>query len=222
MTSMTLATAPQFETAALKYVSFNWKVFPVYQIVSNKNSGETECSCLTWKRKNAKKLYGEDDVEPCQSPGKHGRDYSWKKRASDDPEQIKRWAAKNPRSNIGIATGDVSGIVVLDIDGAEGQASLDALTVEHGPLPATITVRTGSGGHHYYFKYPVGENVSNTASTIAPKIDTRANGGFVVAPHPITRAVGHTSSWPVAPRTILNRLKCPNGCLRSRRRRRRV
>ena len=103
-------------------------------------------------------------------------------RASDDPEQFKRWGAKNPRSNIGIATGDVSGIVVLDIDGAEGQASLDALTVEHGPLPATITVRTGSGGHHYYFKYPVGENVSNTASTIAPKIDTRANGGFVVAP----------------------------------------
>jgi Bifunctional DNA primase/polymerase, N-terminal len=51
--------------------------------------------------------------------------------------------------NVGIVTGAISGIFVLDVDGAEG---LDSLTA-FGPLPKTPTVKTGKGSH-YYFKYP--------------------------------------------------------------------
>src|SRR5690348_17878098 len=49
----------------------------------------------------------------------------------------KRW----PESNIGLATGEASGVVVLDIDGAEGEASLKAFTDVHGELPNTFSDR---------------------------------------------------------------------------------
>lgn len=176
---------PEFMPAALEYASRSLKVFPIYHIVQNATNGELECSCMTWQRKKAKrnkKLYGTDKTPTCASPGKHGRADSWKDRASDDPAQIARWSDEWPISNLGIATGETSGVFVLDLDGEEGKDNLAALEAEHGSLPVTVTVVTGSGGIHHYFKHPAGLALSNSASTVAPKIDIRANGGMVVAP----------------------------------------
>src|SRR5262245_45834731 len=74
---------------------------------------------------------------------------------SSDRSQIEAWWGKWPSANIGIATGAVSGIVVLDIDGAEGWATLQELIAEHGFLPRTPVVKTARGWH-LYFKLPQG------------------------------------------------------------------
>lgn len=58
--------------------------------------------------------------------------------------------------------------------------SLDGLEKEHGPLPKTRAVRTGSGGKHYYFKYP-DFLISNSVSGLGPGLDIRGDGGYVIA-----------------------------------------
>jgi hypothetical protein len=88
---------------------------------------------------------------------------------------------KSGEHNVGIVTGAVSGLVVLDVDAAHGgDASLAELELEHGPLPATIEAKSGGGGRHLYFAHPGGE-VHNRAG-IAPGIDLRGDGGCIVAP----------------------------------------
>lgn len=80
----------------------------------------------------------------------------------------------------GIACGSRSGgLVVLDIDvkkGVDGRIALESLP----PLPPTLTVRTPSGGTHYYFAHP-GKFQSN-ASKVGSGIDIRAEGGYVRIP----------------------------------------
>ena len=62
---------------------------------------------------------------------------------------IRAWWANAPLANPALATGEPSGVVVLDIDGGAGRASLNQLEREHGSLPLTQRVRTGSGEHLY-------------------------------------------------------------------------
>ncbi len=75
------------------------------------------------------------------------------KNASNDPKQIKAWHAKWRGCNWGLAL-KKSKVIAVDVDtkpGKIGQDTLDNLTMEHGELPPTLTVRTPSGGLHYYF-----------------------------------------------------------------------
>ena len=82
----------------------------------------------------------------------------------------------------GIATGSRSGgLVVLDLDTKPGRDGLEWARNAPGPLPATFTVRTPSGGLHFYFSAPV-DPVSNSSDKIAPGVDIRGEGGFVVGP----------------------------------------
>jgi hypothetical protein len=76
----------------------------------------------------------------------------------------------------------------------DGYASLDALTAEHGPLPATWTVRTGGGGTHYYWRIPEGVEVPGTTD-IRPFIDIRGSGGQVVAPPSMHPETGVEYAW---------------------------
>jgi len=99
--------------------------------------------------------------------------------ASSDPALIREMFDGND-FNIGIATGK-SGLVVLDADGVAGIASYDALK-RNGDLPETFTVRTRSGGHHYYFSAPAGISIRCSASRLGDKLDVRAEGGYVIAP----------------------------------------
>ena len=93
-------------------------------------------------------------------------------------EQVDQWFSE--LKNVGIVTGKVSGIVVLDIDGMEGSQALEAMESMHGKLPPTFQVATGKG-RHYYFKYPDGFEIRNKADARL-KIDVRADGGYVVGP----------------------------------------
>jgi hypothetical protein len=107
--------------------------------------------------------------------------------------QINQWFRRWPTANVGIVTGEVSGIVVLDIDpGHGGDKSVAMWEEQYGPLPATLEVTTGGGGRHLYFQHPGG--VIHNKAGIAPGIDLRADGGCVVAP-PSIHASGKHYTW---------------------------
>lgn len=74
---------------------------------------------------------------------------------------------------IGVATGAASGFTVLDEDPRSG-GDADALN-----LPETLAAETPSGGRHFYFK---DAGIRNSASKIAPGIDVRGEGGYVIVP----------------------------------------
>lgn len=103
--------------------------------------------------------------------------------ATVDETQIRAWWDEYPGANVGVATGEGSGVVVLDVDvraGKVGARSLEELEARHGELPATYTVRTTSGGYHLYYRAVPG--LRSTASVLGKDLDTRAEGGYVVAP----------------------------------------
>ncbi|MFI5768565.1 bifunctional DNA primase/polymerase [Streptomyces sp. NPDC051658] len=111
-------------------------------------------------------------------------------RATTDPDLLAAAWTHAPY-NIGLATGP-SGLVVVDLDlpkptdpkgTPDGATSLQALCERAGQaVPTTYRVRTASGGHHLYFTAPDGNRLPSSKGKLAPKIDTRAWGGYVVAP----------------------------------------
>ncbi|WP_329076631.1 bifunctional DNA primase/polymerase [[Kitasatospora] papulosa] len=156
-------------TAALNAAQHGWHVFPLRP--GDKRPalhGETACP----------------HTSPCA-----GGHVKWEQRATTDPDRI-RAAWSTGAFNIGIATGP-SGLVVIDLDwpkpnndqdAPDGAANLAALCERAGqPVPRTRTIRTASGGTHLYFSAPAAARLHNTAGTLAPLVDTRAWGGYVVA-----------------------------------------
>jgi putative DNA primase/helicase len=96
--------------------------------------------------------------------------------------KIRAWWRKWPNANIGIATGALGGIVVLDADfPKKGDVGLTTLLERLGldAMPTTMEVNTGAGVHFYY-KYDV-DDIRDSASQIAPGIDVRGAGGQVVS-----------------------------------------
>lgn len=146
-------------TAALQYAAAGWRVVPVHSPINGR------CSC----------------AKPnCKRVGKHPRINSWPEKASCDRSQIFSWWARWPDANVGIATGAGSGIVVLDIDGADGAASLNELAGEDPMILDTRIHTTGSAGTHLLFQHP-GFPCANEVRTV-PGIDIRGDGGMIVAP----------------------------------------
>jgi putative DNA primase/helicase len=106
-------------------------------------------------------------------------------------EEIRTWWTKWPNANVGIATGTVSGLIVLDVDSSDGLMEIE----QHGGIPATAKAKTGKG-HHYYLKHPGGV-IRNFARKL-PGCDLRGDGGYVVAP-PSIHESGVLYEWEVAP-----------------------
>jgi hypothetical protein len=113
-----------------------------------------------------------------------------------DAQEIKGDFRKWPHANIGLPTGKVNKIFVIECDKPEahkkkqdGIASLRKLEAEHGPLPTTLMAESPSGGPHYYFAYPDDVEIK-TFANMAPGIDVRGEGGMVLAPPSIRPGVG--------------------------------
>jgi hypothetical protein len=130
----------------------------------------------------------------------------WPKVATDDADVIGEWAARWPNANIGVATGEASGVMVVDLDvkdGRNGLENLAALARTGKVLPPSPVALTPSGGRHLYFRAVPGvRNVVGITAAgrgLALGIDVRAEGGFVVAP-PSERANGRYR-WLVPPMT---------------------
>ncbi|MDX3359746.1 MULTISPECIES: bifunctional DNA primase/polymerase [Streptomyces] len=128
-------------------------------------------------------------------------------RATTDPDVIRAAWTLRPW-NVAVATGP-AGLVVVDLDTLKpkddkrtpcGADSLQALCERAGQdVPATYRVRTPSGGQHLYFTAPTGDRLKSTAGRLAPKIDTRAWGGYVVAPGSIIPAGTYEVTDPCPP-----------------------
>src|SRR5262245_43377806 len=128
-------------------------------------------------------------VFPCQPRDKRPATANGVKAATDDLDTIRRWWQQNPQFNIGVATGAPSGIFIVDVDGIDAEGELRRLEAQHGTLPATIEGITGRG-RHVWFKMPDAP-IRNSASKLAPGLDIRASGGYVLVPgsiHPTGRA----------------------------------
>lgn len=102
-------------------------------------------------------------------PGSHGY-----KDASSDPMQVLKWWTQTPDANIGIAC-EASGLLVIDIDPRNGGNEWPDLPMLDGMAVETYT---GGGGTHYYFQLPEFPHVK----TLAPGVDVKGYGGYVVAP----------------------------------------
>lgn len=119
-------------------------------------------------------------VFPCN--GKRPYTTNGFKDATTNLGQVMGWWRRWPNANIGVPTGRVSGLLVLDVDGDAGKAALKQLGLH---TPATVSATTGGGGLHFYFAHP-GGNHPNTAGVIGDHIDTRGDGGYVVVPPSVT------------------------------------
>ena len=95
-------------------------------------------------------------------------------------EEIEQWWTQWPEANIGLLTGRINGITVVDV---EKEGSTEG-------LPPTTTVRTGGGGWHFYYKYA---DIGNK-TRIRPFTDIRGDGGYVIVP-PSVHESGKTYEW---------------------------
>ncbi len=104
--------------------------------------------------------------------------------ATTDVKRIQAWWTQHPRANIGLATGQWSGIIVLDIDPPEGHFGLKELQRVYSPLPDTRRSRTANKGIHYFFAYPNEGIILRNAAGLngLVGVDIRANGGYAVLP----------------------------------------
>ena len=106
---------------------------------------------------------------------------------------LHEWFQRSPDYNVAIVTGELSGLVVVDVDPRHGgKESLRELEHEHGALPETVESMTGGGGRHVYFSHPGGDVPNRT--NIEPGIDLRGDGGCVVAP-PSVHPSGKRYRW---------------------------
>ena len=137
-------------------------------------------------------------VIPIKAGGKHPPVPEWQRAATTDPAVITNWWTQLYRGcGVGIATGPASGVWVLDIDisgDKAGDQTLKELEARYGPLPATVTARTGSGGAHLFFACDDDTVRNNQSGKLGPGLDVRGDGGQVVAA-PSVHASGARYSW---------------------------
>lgn len=166
--------APQQKLAvALSFVRRGWPVLILHHITE-----AGTCSC------------GDTSTNHLESSaGKHPVAARWREAAILDEAILTSALAGRPQMNMGILTGLRAGIWVLDVDPRHGgNERLNELIAEHGQLPYTYTVRTGSGGFHYYWSLPDDFTPNNSSRDLPAGLDVRGEGGQVVAPGSVSGA----------------------------------
>jgi hypothetical protein len=118
------------------------------------------------------------------------------KDATQDEQQIRRWWAASPEALVGVPTGSITGLVVIDYDHRSASSAAQDWISEHQlELTKTRVHQTGggSGGRHYLFRAPAGVKIRGGASVVLGKVkraglDIRAEGGVIFAPPTRVRA----------------------------------
>ncbi len=126
--------------------------------------------------------------------------------ATSEPERIRCLFDAAPRATgFGIAAADR--LVIIDVDRADGLAEL-------GPLPRTLTARSGGGGWHLYFLRPPGLCLSFRVDRFPAGIEVKLGATGTVAPPSVHPDTGRCYTWArwlpltVAPTWLLGRLRC--------------
>ena len=146
--------------AAESLHDMGFSIFPLWGITNGK------CDC------------GNKD---CKNQGKHPHKLALKGfyAASNKGDDIDVWWSEAPNANIGIRTGE--NLIVIDVDEAIGEDSLNHLQAKWGLLPETLEATTGRG-RHLYFRKPTDIKIPCTNGVVANKIDIKAEGAYVVGP----------------------------------------
>lgn len=130
--------------AAISYAGRGWRVFPVHSARKGAD-GAIRCTCG-----NA----------TCANAGKHPWVTGWVDRATRDRGIVAMFWKSKPLANIGVVMGASSGLVDIETDPRNGgDDSWLALMEELGPLPPTLSFRSGGGGIHRLFKWPEGRTL---------------------------------------------------------------
>lgn len=172
--------------AALAYAQkLGWPVIPLHSV----KDGHCTCNRVA-----------------CKNQGKHPLGNlvpNGLKDASVDPEVITQWWRTAPWANIGVVTGVISGLAVLDVDTVKGgDESLFEIQQKHGKLPDTVMAVTGSGGNHYLLKHPGPEiKIKNSVSNLGRGLDIRGDGGYIVVA-PSLHLHGRRYEWELSCRPL--------------------
>ena len=135
-------------------------------------------------------------VFPCAPGGKVPLTKHGFHDATTDPDKIEQWWSRHPDANIGLPT---QGMIVIDADAVDGQPNpwLDGEPEKQLDLTVAPMSVTPRGGSHHLFRQPPGTPGTGwrcTEGNLAPKVDTRADGGYIVVP-PSIREDGKTYRW---------------------------
>lgn len=128
-----------------------------------------------------------DNLSPEKKPFVRWKEFQ-ERRAT--PAEIQKWWRQWPTASVGIVTGRISDLVVVDIDprhGGNPQPVLDS-------ADTTMMVATGGGGWHLYYSYPGDVERLPCRVGIAEGVDIRADGGYAVLP-PSVHHSGTPYTW---------------------------
>ena len=105
-------------------------------------------------------------------------------------QTVNNWFSNLSGAGIGVVTGKVSNMVVLDVE-SDCPYPIEDLLKRY---PTQMYSRTGSGGYHLFYQYPT--NVSRVANRVGifERVDLRADGGFIVLP-PTVHPSGNRYTW---------------------------
>lgn len=172
------------------YHRIGWSLFPVHGIEND------DCTCQR---------------PDCPSPGKHPVTANGVKAATNDLDQLRQWfTVVYPWASVGMATGAVSGVDVVDVDNGlrkDGSTSWQTWQQEltdYGrdqskALPDTLRSRTGGGGLHIFWRHVPG--LTNRTGWL-PHVDFRTTGGYVVLP-PSDHVSGRRYEWQAGGSVVL-------------------
>ena len=123
-------------------------------------------------------------IIPCR-PNKVPYVKNWPAAGAADEPTIRDWWRRFPDAIPGTPCG-ANGLLVVDCDrknGVDGLSDWEGQCTRNGfDLGRCFAVETPSGGRHYYFRQPAGPLLGNTVAKIAAGVDTRGDGGQVIAP----------------------------------------
>ena len=154
---------------ARRYIARGWRVVLNYGLTA-----EGSCTCQA----------GRD----CPYAGKHPIGGTGK--ATADIRVVERKLRQHPRANLGIVTGEESGIVVLDFDKAEGRALFDEWKAK-GYIDESLVQNTGGGGLHYPLRWFPGLSARVAG---VPGLDIRSQNSQIVAA-PSIHVSGRRYEW---------------------------
>lgn len=132
-------------------------------------------------------------VFPCEPGGKRPLTRRGFLDATSDPGQVAEWWSRTPDANIGLPTGTISGVVVVDVDvhgPVDGRAAWRRASAAGLVDGAGLLVRTPTGGAHAYFPATPGVEQRSWQAAGAG-VDFRGDGGYIIAP-PSRRTIDGT------------------------------
>jgi hypothetical protein len=117
--------------------------------------------------------------------------------ATSDLNQLRQWAVEQPGCNWGLATGQASGVFVLEMHAALGANALRALCDEDWDWATGLQSRAGEAGHAF-FHWPQGMAVRASAKNLAPGLCIRGDGDYVLVPPSMSAGISHVYCDPDA------------------------